>query len=227
MVQKFDGFPPGKTHMIALPSQFFSDLLPLIDDRDELKLTLACLWALQQREGDFPHLRNADLTSDTMRAVHTLDDAALDAALSRMVERGTLLTAQVTIADAVETLYFANSPKGQAALRQIKGGKWRPERGAVEILPEAPSVYRLYEQNIGPLTAMIRDELVDTEREFGTEWLAEAIAISVENNKRSLRYIRAILERWKKDGKREVTEGRTGPDGEHYIRGKYADYIKR
>ena len=49
-MQKFNGFPPGKTRTTVIPNQFFSELLPTIDDLVELKLTLYCMWALQQQE---------------------------------------------------------------------------------------------------------------------------------------------------------------------------------
>jgi len=51
MTFKFEGFPPGKTRLVRLPAQFFTDLLPRLDDPDELKLILFCFWALEQREG--------------------------------------------------------------------------------------------------------------------------------------------------------------------------------
>jgi hypothetical protein len=53
MTQKFDGFPPGKPRVIALPAAFITDLLPLIDDLAELKVTLFFFWAIQQREDAF------------------------------------------------------------------------------------------------------------------------------------------------------------------------------
>ena len=51
-MQRFNGFPPGKARTVAVPGQFFSELLPMIDDLAELKVTLYLFWALQQQEGD-------------------------------------------------------------------------------------------------------------------------------------------------------------------------------
>ena len=36
----FPGFPDGKQRLTAVPSLFFSDLLPIIDNLAELKVTL-------------------------------------------------------------------------------------------------------------------------------------------------------------------------------------------
>jgi hypothetical protein len=32
MTFKFEGFPPGKTRLVRLPAQFFTELLPRLDD---------------------------------------------------------------------------------------------------------------------------------------------------------------------------------------------------
>ena len=48
----FSGFPKGKTRVTPVPNLFFSELLPYIDNIDELKLTLYCFWSLTLKEGD-------------------------------------------------------------------------------------------------------------------------------------------------------------------------------
>jgi hypothetical protein len=50
-MQGFAGFPDGMRRAHAGPNLFFSDLLPLIDNMAELKVTLYAFWALGQREG--------------------------------------------------------------------------------------------------------------------------------------------------------------------------------
>jgi DnaD/phage-associated family protein len=236
-IQQFNGFPAGKTRIIGIPSEFFSDLLPLIDDAAELKLTLFALWALQQKDrDDYRYLRREDFTAASVRHMHGLmDDAALDAVLERCVARGTLLCVQVD-ARVVEggCLYFANSPAGRSAVEQIAQGAWLPGdlTNPVQLLPERPNIYKLYEENIGALTPLISDDLKDTAEEFGVEWLSEAIQISVQMEKRNMKYIRAILERWKKEGRKhdrqhEVPAGHAKPNGKQSIFGSYADFFER
>jgi DNA replication protein len=236
--EKFSGFPPGRFSMTSLPAPFFSELLPLIDDLAELKVLLFCFWALPQKEGRFAYLRRRDFVQNEalMRGLAVIDPHAgaevlLDVTLAGAAEHGTLLRAEVTLADErAETLYFVNTARGRAAVEQLAAGRWQPGdlENPVEILPERPNIYQLYERNIGPLTPMITDELKDAEKEFPAEWLEEAMRVAVAANKRSLRYIRAILERWRGEGKDhdEADQGNRGQAGKRYISGEYADFIE-
>ena len=90
----------------------------------------------------------------------------------------------------------------------------------VEILDEAPNIFRLYEENIGPLTPMIADALREAEQEYPIQWLEDALRIAVENNARNWRYVEAILERWQDKGRDEQKDRR---DTEK-ARRKYAEW---
>lgn len=236
MTDKFDGFPPGKPRVISLPATFVTDLLPLIDDLAELKVTLFCFWAIQQREGRFRYLRRSDFTGNAglMRglalcAPETPPEQTLDRALSHACERGGLVCADVVLENSAERLYFINAEPGRIAVEQIKHGQWQPgeEGNPVEIMPERPNIYQLYEANIGPLTPMIAESLKDAEREYAAGWIEEAIRIAVENNARSWRFVQAVLERWQKEGKvNEIAPEPAERDGRRYISGKYADFIE-
>jgi DnaD/phage-associated family protein len=236
MTDKFDGFPPGKPRLITLPATFVTDLLPLIDDLAELKVTLFCFWAIQQREGRFRYLRRSDLSGNIglMRglaicAPDKSPEQTLDNALSHACERGGLICADVELENQSERLYFINAEPGRIAVEQIKRGEWKQgENGnPVEIMPERPNIYQLYEANIGPLTPMIAESLKDAEREYPTGWIEEAIRIAVESNARSWRFVQAVLERWTKEGKpNEIAAGHAERDGRRYISGKYADFIE-
>jgi DnaD/phage-associated family protein len=236
MTQKFDGFPPGKPRVIALPAAFITDLLPLIDDLAELKVTLFFFWAIQQREGRFRYLSRGDFSanSELMAGLSVIDASAtaeetLEIALERACERGALLCADVTLENGVERLYFINAEPGRIAVEQIRQGLWKPGDAGkpVEILPERPNVYQLYEANIGPLTPLIAESLKDAEREYPAQWLPQAIRIAVESNARSWRFIQAVLDRWKREGKQnEVASEHAERDGRRYISGKYADFIE-
>jgi DNA replication protein len=236
-MQKFDGFPAGsKLSPTAFPAMFFSDLLPMIDDLAELKLTIFCFWALHQREGSSRYLLREDFYDDDalVAGLLAIDPAAtmdqmLSAALNRALERGTLISAEVELDNGSETLYFMNSKKGRSAIAQIRAGAWQPgdAEHPVEILPERPSIYSLYEANIGSLTPMIAEHLKDAEKEYPQYWIEDAIREAVISNKRSWRYISAILRRWEKEGKSRELTGRSSQQiGESYITGKYADFIE-
>lgn len=234
-MNKFRGFKPGKVRHIKLPSPFFSDLLPLIDDLAEMQVTLFSFWALYQKEGRYRYLRlrdyreNATLMNSLQAAAPDAEvNTTLDHALNRAIQRETLLRADVQLEDRVEALFFVNSAAGRKAVKNIQAGRWQPGdiNNPVEILPERPNIYLLYEANIGAITPMIAEELKDAEAEFPTFWLEEAVRLSVEHNKRNWRYIRAILDRWDREGRDRGLTGRSAQsNGQQYISGRYAAFI--
>lgn len=231
----FAGFAPGRVDMTPLPVSFFTDLLPLVDDLAELKVLLFCFYALPQQEGDFRYLRRQDFAADAalMRGLAAAQPAAdagavLDAALEGAVTRGALLRALVRLNGEAQVLYFVNTERGRAAVAQIAAGHFRPGEQTgqpVRILPPRPTIYRLYEENIGLLTPMIAEELKDIEHEFPAHWLEEAVGIAVQANKRSLRYVRAVLERWRNEGRSPLEDVSDEQGGARYVSGRYADFI--
>ncbi|MEO1166196.1 MAG: DnaD domain protein, partial [Chloroflexota bacterium] len=50
---------------------------------------------------------------------------------------------------------------------------------------------------------IIADHLKEAEDDFSYEWIVDAITLAIENNARSWRYIRAILDRWQQEGRTE------------------------
>lgn len=232
-MQQFTGFPPGKARTVAVPGQFFSDLLQIIDDLAELKITLYLFWALQQQEGDYRYLTLSELLKDG-RFLSGLDadpNAAAEAAragLARAVERGTLLHVQIPGVDDPEDVYFVNTVKGRNAVRAIEAGRFVPGDRDVPIalVDERPNIFALYEENIGPLSPLISDQLREAEQDYPPAWIEEAFRLAVERNKRSWRYIAAILQRWESEGKdRGVTQQPTQADRYRYVRGSLSDII--
>lgn len=209
----FKGFSPGKTRQTQIPAQFFSDLLPQIDDLAELKITLFCFWALHQKEGKYRFLRRHDFATDAalMQGLGLINgntaDEALDKALICAMQRGTLLCGQAK----GEALYFMNTAQGREAVRQLDAGTWTPDDDgfSVELMPERPNVYALYEANVGMITPMIADALKDAEREYPVQWIADAIQEAVKSNKRSWRYIESVLKGWQTEGKGSEKNGRS------------------
>lgn len=62
-------------------------------------------------------------------------------------------------------------------------------------------VFSTYEQEIGPLTAHISDQLQELEDKFTGAWLVDAINIASQNNARRIGYIKGILANWHTNGK--------------------------
>jgi DNA replication protein len=230
MMPPFSGFQEDKEGRIPVPLAFFTELLPGIDNLAELKLTLYVFWRLARQEGRFRYLRMADIAADA-RFMHGLAAepearrACLEGALQGAVQRGTLLTAAVQLGERQETLCFLNSASGRAAVQAIQRGEWRTTGDAqlpVELTSEPPNIFGLYEAHIGPLTPLIADALREAEETYPPQWIEEAIRLAVEYNKRSWRYVAAILKRWQEEGRHE----QTGRDSEKDRR-RYADWEKR
>lgn len=206
----FAGFPEGKVRLIPLPGPFFTELLPEIKDLSELKVILYAFWRLDHMEGAFRCLRRVDFAGDARFMTgmgSSLQEAEthLDDALRRSVEDGILLKASVQL-ETEQGLYFVNAPRGRAAIQTIEQGRWRPsgdEHMPIELALERPNIFRLYEENIGPLTPLIAEALREAETEYPDDWVQDAFRIAVENNKRNWRYIQAILRSWQEKGRHE------------------------
>ena len=217
-MKTFKGFTDSES-FTQLPDTFFHELLSQIDDVAELKVTLYLLWRVQHMDGSFRALREADFSAEAL-GLHADE---IPPAIKKAVKRGIILKAE----HKAEVLYFLNSPRGRAtATAFIKG----QQGGLTEIAPtlfERPNIFRLYEENIGPLTPLIADALKDAEETYSAEWVAETIDLAVRNNKRSWRYCEAILKRWKEEGRAEKQDRRDAEkDRDKYIKGEYADYIE-
>ena len=205
----FSGFPEGKLRFTPIPNLFFSDLLPQIDNLDEMKVVLYSFWSLGQKEGPVRYMLLTDYINDPvfmkgMGPTPTIASEALLDGIERAVARGIFLHVTVESADGALELYFMNTDKGRAAVEGITRGDWRPlpdEAEIVGLMQERPNIFILYEQNIGSLTPLIADQLIDAEKTYSAEWIAEAIEIAVSSNVRKWRYILSILERWQQEGK--------------------------
>ena len=97
---------------------------------------------------------------------------------------------------------------------------------------ELGEVVRTFENNIHPLSGKIeRDRLIDLTDEYGVLWVTSAIEEAALSNGRSLRYITAILERWKRDGfkaeRKGVKQGGTGRDNSREaLEERYQDFVE-
>lgn len=235
----FPGFPNGKVHQVPIPGPFFEDLMLQIASREELLITLQAFWLLDQLEGAFRYLRLQDFSSDT-RFLSSLDEnkkiatQKLVIGLEHCVDRGTFITALIRFQNTEETCYFLNSPKGRAAVRAISSGQWVPGENisaSIDVPEELPNIYRLYEENIGPITPMLAEALSDAEESYPLHWIEEAIQIAVERNKRNWRYAEAILKKWHVEGrnaKKDHSQDRrdTAENRRRYVEGEFSDFIE-
>lgn len=228
----FTGFPSGKVRFTSIPAPFFTELLPQINHLGELKVTLYTFWRLDRMEGSFRYLQESDYSDDKtfIEGLGKDSQNALQDALKRCVARGTLLALEIELDDDLREFYFLNTARGQAAVKAIEAGEWKPSGDPqlpLQLSEERPNIFRLYEENIGALTPIIADRLREAEENYPAQWLDDAVSIAVENNVRRWRYIEAILHSWQEEGRNERThQGDSEKDRRKYIEGKFAEFIK-
>jgi len=217
-MKTFKGFTDSES-FTRLPDTFFHQLLNQIDNAEELKVTLYFLWCVEHMDGSFRALREADFNTKEVG----LSADEVRSGVEKAVARGSILQSQ----NQAEVFYFLNSPRGRAAAEAFSKGQLH-ESAEINSAPiERPNIFRLYEENIGPLTPLIADALKDAEETYTAEWVAETIDLAVRNNKRSWRYCQAILKRWKEEGRGKKQDRRDAEkDRDKYIKGEYADYIE-
>lgn len=213
----FRGFTDSET-FTQLPDRFFQQLLKEIDDAAELKVTLYFLWRVAHTEGPFRALTRMDFDVKELG----LSAEEITRGLEKAVKRGSLLKVQ----REAKVYFLLNSPRGRAGVQAMESGKWSP--GAASAPLERPNVFKLYEENIGPLTPLIADALKDAEELYSDEWVAEAIELAAKNNKRNWKYCEAVLKRWKDEGrhgKKDQQDSRKGSD--RYTKSEFEEYLKR
>ena len=224
MTRKFDGFLVATEPGITIPATFFTDVLPGLVDLSEIQVTLAA-FRLASDEGGIEspiaeralfrdrHLRTSLRVAGSPREPDRRVAAGLDLATGR----GTLLRFQADFGESKETWYYVNTPANQALVAAMGRGAIAPpqsiwkERDVPSIQPERPNVFRLYEQNIGLLSPLLADQLIDALESYPSEWIEDAIAESVSYNRRSWRYIQRILEKWATEGREPAAPGRSRP----------------
>jgi DnaD/phage-associated family protein len=199
--RRFDGYPAG-ARATVVPSAFFSEVLPLIEDASELKVTLYLFYALGRRHGYPRFVTERELRAEgpLLASLGSEPVQALEKGLRLAIERGTLIGIEIERNGGREMLLTTNTPANRRTFAQIRDGRLplgRPLAG--EASPPAPqreNVFHLYEANIGPLTPLVAEELKEAEQLYPYEWLEEALKEAALQNKRSWRYAAAILQRW-------------------------------
>jgi DNA replication protein len=231
-MKAFNGFPE-KFEFSALPKPFLAQVLPAIDDLDELKATLGFFRVLYQKKGFPVYVTAAEISGPGTG----FKVQAAERALDKAADRGTIVKLAVVSDGKASALYFLNDEKNREAARRIAAGELKLDKlpAAVAVAPPAPppppqlpDIFSLYEQNMGLLTPMIAEELKEALKLYPEAWITDAIKEAVEHNKRNWRYVSKILDNWNAGGRDDGTYLRSdqkSPD--KYTRGKYGKFVQR
>ncbi len=228
-MKTFNGFPE-KFEFAAVPKPFLAQVLPAIDDLDELKATLVFFKLLYQKKG-FPVWVTAAEVADSGIG---FDESSAERLLNQAAARGTVMRLAVVLEGRATALYLLNDDKNREAARKIIGGDIKikdlsPSPASdLPPIPELPDIFSLYEQNVVLLTPMIADELKEALKLYPEVWIKDAIKEAVNLNKRSWRYISKILDNWNAGGRNDGTYlGSAQKSPDKYTKGKYGKFVQR
>jgi DNA replication protein len=214
VTRQFNGFLVQTDPSVGIPRAFFTDVLPHISELTEMQATLAVFRIASEAGGIESPVSETALRAD--RSLRTAlrangsprePDQRIATGLDLATGRGTLLRFVAERGDGRDVWYYVNTPVNQALVAAMARGAVAPPRALWRegqppaVIPERPNVFRLYEQNVGPLTPLIADHLVRALETWPVEWIEDAVAESVAYNKRSWRYIQRILEGWQTEGR--------------------------
>lgn len=202
---------------VLVPLAFLRDVVPTINNADELHVSLTVFRLLAEAGGNEAPIAETTVMDDaSLRKVlkqtgsaSELDKRIFDG-LELAVGRNTFLRFLTVIGGKESAWYYANTPVTRALVRAMQENRVQPPRAvwdgatAPQVAIDPPNVFRLYEQNIGPLSPIIADQLTTAASEYPATWIEDAISEAVSYNKRNWRYILRILENWRQSGRSET-----------------------
>ena len=190
--------------MVPVPAAVFGPLVERVTDAATLRCALRAIFVLHRKQsapggrGRLAVVTAAELAADPALGLGG-DEAAAERALASLAELGALVRA--------ESGYALDTAANRRALASEAGwrGGWQDGPGPWDPAPTGdvprPNLFQLYEENIGVITPMASERLKDMEAEYPAEWIVEAFGQAVVSNARSLRYVEAVLRRWRDDGR--------------------------
>lgn len=76
----------------------------------------------------------------------------------------------------------------------------QPQEPKTVVDQDIGGIYREYESNFGALTPLIAERLGDLADHYPRDWISAAFREAVTHEARNLKYVEAILKRWKREG---------------------------
>lgn len=235
-------FGAAPTEISILPRSFIERVIREVRDLAELKVIL--LIATAQLEGQPFYAAPEEWVRQhpsLHRGLHPVGtDSSADEAIERGIERA--------VAHGLLVRILVRHPQTGAATNWLLLGTTQahqyvhqlayhtvpwptPTSSPALVEPVRPSVFQLYEQNIGPLTPLLAEKIAEALEEYPVEWVQDAIEEAVSYGKRHWRYIQRILERWAAEGRETASTRRNHSTAEpldpaKYLTGKYAPLFR-
>lgn len=207
---------PASRRPVPVPHEFLQDVAVDITSPEEMQVSLAVFRLAAELEGDeTPLSERAILRDEALRqamrksGVTNDPDERILVGLDLAVGRGTLIRFIARSNSRESFWYYLNTPVNRHTIAAMERGALSPPaiiwegKSEPRVMIDPPNSFRLYEQNIGPLTPLIADQITQAIRDYPADWIEDAISEAVSYNRRSWRYIVRILENWKETGRRD------------------------
>ena len=240
-MRTFSGFSANRNQGTLIPLEFFSLILPKIEDLHELKTILFVIWFIENNEVDYAYITASQFIEDKLYFSGLGNSASeqkdnLEKSIRLALADQILLKSDINLGTVGEEIFFLNTPEGRQAIEMLKDGSLSIQstiENPVKLIHAQPNIFKIYEENIGVITPVIANALTELEKEYPLNWIVEAIQEAVKNNVRKLRYIEVILKNWQEEGRHERTNRRRsqknqeGYDPDRYTDGEFSDFIDR
>jgi DNA replication protein len=234
------------TQTITIPLWFLEETAPTIREISELQVMLA-VFRLQDGSADHSEpvaesqLRSDRALRDALRleGASRAPDDQITRGLELAVARDSLLAFSVQEQSGSEHRWFLiATPANRLKLEHYRTGQQElpqvvdVQSSITSVERARPGIFQLYEQNIGLVTPIIADRLVEALELYPQSWIEDAIEAAVSYNKRSWRYVQRILETWATEGRNNETNRRNQStarelDPERHLTGEYAAIFRR
>ena len=238
-IRPIEGFPLAEDYgTTRVPNAVLGRVLASIDDAVVIKVILRAVWLLERQRG-YPRFISAeDLRRDRVLVRAFEDSGEIDRGLQVALQHGVLV--EVSIGGRAWLMLNTESAKRAAlepssvqsmgnAVDEVEDDGWdEPARA-----PGVVDAFRAYEENIGSLSPMIRESILNSLEDFTDEDITQAIRIAVENESRSWSFVAGVLRRWSREGvpseqRPEQLEGRTNERGFSEAQfNRYINYLRR
>jgi DNA replication protein len=238
-----DGAP--RTDSIAIPVRFLETVAPEIREIAELQVMLAMFRvAAESRDIAAPVLEESLMHDPPLSRALRMSGAsrppreAIRHGIDLALARDSLLRFVIGVTAEDERVWLMlSTPANRRRLEQLRKGD-TASAGLPETSPgarvrvERPNVFVLYEQNIGMVTPLIADQLIEAMEVYPRGWIEDAIAEAVGYNRRNWRYVQRILQNWATEGRGNETAQRhqraSGSfDPDRLLHGEHAALFRR
>ncbi len=211
--QPIKGFPLPDNHgTTRVPNAVLGRVLAEVDEPNTLKMVLRAIWLLERQRGFPRYISIEDLRRDRVLSTVFDDDAEFAKSLAAAIAHGVLLeiavnSSQCLMLNTESARRVSSHEFDPAANLDGEPDGW--DSPTTSTLP--PDAFRAYEENIGVLSPMIRENILSALEDFTDEDITHAVRIAVENESRSWSFVAGVLRRWLRDGiPHERRDGKSG-----------------